>query len=1110
MYVSDAELFSLSPQQQQLVRLRPQDSAGLFLVSRCRTRLSATELQQRWSQLAASHEILRTRLVRHQQGWAQQILPQTESAVMVQDCLALSPEQAQSELQHYVQKWQQQLLWADTVQPVRLTLFLLPTSEAELVVVLPAYLGDAETLRLVMAALNDSNLAESEVQYADISEWFLQQATTADAGAQFFSQQLQTTACTEPLAAWQNMTGHQGYLVQDLSGSAQDTGLLIQLARQLAVAPADITVALFVAVLAEAAQTDSLLLWCQVPLRQHQQLQQALGLFESFLPVVLNYQRQDSAEQWIRQVRQQLATVSQLQGCYELWQQPDVLPVVIRQTEPYNGVQGRTRPAAVALVTGPDGQVQLELNLSCFAAETARWLTWRFTQLYTAVLENPAVSLTVACKLSEQESHWLLQTVGCHPASAETQNIVSRVMELARLKPDAIALECAAEQISYQTFALRILQTAAWLAAHGVQAGDKVAVYADIQPALLYNWFGIMALGACYLTLEPGQDQQRRDYMLVDAAVRHLVVIGQPAAHSSSAEILHYQPDEVALYQPHPALSPVELQQSAYCIYTSGSTGRPKGVLVSHLALATYSRAARNLLPETPVCCGFLASLSADLAYTCLYGAFAGGHSVRLLATELKLEPALLAAELIARPVDYLKVVPSHFSVLQSSISGTQWLPRRGIIFGGEPLTGELVHQLFRLNPALEVFNHYGPTETTVGAVAGQIKPMDSYPVNLPIGRALPGYHLAVLDAQLQPVPFGQAGQLYIGGDGVAQGYLNQPELTAEKFTELTFHGQNRRYYASGDLVRFDGQGALIFQGRLDNQVKIRGFRIEPEEIQRQLDSQPGISSCCVVVCGEQLSQQLVGFFTSAAPLDVAELKAGLCRVLPEIMIPARLIRLTELPRNASGKIDRVALIRLAEQPAEAVGPAVATSVTAQLQQIWQQLLKKNHLNPTDNYFDMGANSLLVIKARQQINSQFGISLILTDFFKHTTIASLAAHITQLLPAQGSLELVSQIWRQALNKPQLQPSDNFFDMGANSLLVIKIRQTLNQQLGIELKLTDFFKYTTISALAGFIDQQKTSPAEPAEASTDQLAIAHKRQQGRTAQQRRKSARESLS
>lgn len=457
----------------------------------------------------------------------------------------------------------------------------------------------------------------------------------------------------------------------------------------------------------------------------------------------------------------------------------------------------------------------------------------------------------------------------------------------------------------------------------------------------------------------------------------------------------------------HNTGSKISLQDSAYCIYTSGSTGRPKGVEVSHLALATYARAAAALFPQKAQKeCTFLASLSADLGYTSIYGALFSGNTVRLLDSQLKLETELLCEQLSAHPVDYLKVVPSHFQVLLESTDDYLWLPRCGIIFGGEALSTDLVNAVRNVAPQLSIINHYGPTETTVGAVFNDVSDT-RLTDTVAIGRPFPGYRALVLDETQQAMPMGHKGELYIGGNACATGYLNNNADTDERFIQI----DGVRFYRTGDAVHFNGEGQLVFLGRLDNQIKIRGYRIELEEIERTLKNIDTISEACVVVAGDKLSQHLVAFVHASQAIDSNSLKAQLAEYLPEAEVPSQFTPLTEFPRNASGKIDRAKLaLKAAEWSQAVVSQSVQTSsgsIAEQLMMIWQSELKKPHLGMHDNYFDFGANSLLVIKVRKQVKAGLGFDIKLTDFFKYTTIASLAAFIDEGLAKAMAEPVVS-------------------------------------------------------------------------------------------------------
>jgi amino acid adenylation domain-containing protein len=653
------------------------------------------------------------------------------------------------------------------------------------------------------------------------------------------------------------------------------------------------------------------------------------------------------------------------------------------------------------------GEVTLVVRADCllicfdrarFGERLIAALAFRLAHLLEQLLSAPATPIGSTQLLSDRERHWLWHEIGRGAPIEVEKSIVQVVREYAAANPERLAIRQADRIVTYRELVDNFARTATWLASSGVTAGDIVAVHGETSPELLYVWFALMALNATYLTVDARVTKKWKHDMLADAQVAHLVLLSDQTSADAATNIplLRCNWAQISTSPPH-EVRPPNLDAPAYCIYTSGSTGRPKGVLISQRSLSGYCQAiAATLLRDAGHEFAFLASPVADLPFTSLYGALYSGGCVRILPDESRLEPDALARELIRAPVDCLKIVPSHFHALAEASQGSDWWPRRMIIFGGESLYGSLVEQIRRAAPGLRIVNHYGPTETTVGALVNVLAG-DAVPENVPVGRPLPGYHVIVLDDQRRLLPLGHIGELYIGGNGCALGYINDEALTQQRFVNIDFQQAARRFYRTGDRVRLNAEGEVVFLGRLDNQLKLRGHRVELEAIEAALRSMPGVAEVCVVAMGRDAAQHLVAFYTSSARLAPSELAASLRELLPDYMCPSRFEEMKRLPRTESGKIDRDELRKALpqEQPSAAAG----NDIEGELASIWRELLQQPTLNQSGNFFDMGANSLLIIKARKRIVDTFAVDVKLVDFFRYTTIRTLSEHIARLREA---------------------------------------------------------------------------------------------------------------
>jgi amino acid adenylation domain-containing protein len=427
----------------------------------------------------------------------------------------------------------------------------------------------------------------------------------------------------------------------------------------------------------------------------------------------------------------------------------------------------------------------------------------------------------------------------------------------------------------------------------------------------------------------------------------------------------------------------------AYVIYTSGSTGRPKGVVLSHMALAAYLRGVSERLPEGVASAAYLSTPAADLGHTSLFGALWHGWTLHLIDARIAADPDAFAAYMHDHSVDLLKIVPSHLDALLQAQSPERVLPRRCLLMGGEPAPTRLAERIAALRPECRLINHYGPTETAVGVLtrAGA----QSRAATLPLGKPLAHVDARIVDADGNAVPKGAAGELCIGGPSVAYGYLNRPSLTAERFVPDP-DGHGARLYRTGDKSRRLPDGEFAFLGRLDDQVKIRGFRVELEEIAARLRAEHGVRDAVVIAHadGEGAALRLAAYLTAAEPLDVDAIRAHLAAELPDYMVPSSLQVLAALPLTPNGKIDRAALPapRL-DDVAHATRVEPRDDTERALAEIWKRVLKRDDIGVTDNYFEIGGDSILSLQIIAKARGA-GLKLTPKQMFDYPTIEAAA------------------------------------------------------------------------------------------------------------------------
>jgi amino acid adenylation domain-containing protein len=446
-------------------------------------------------------------------------------------------------------------------------------------------------------------------------------------------------------------------------------------------------------------------------------------------------------------------------------------------------------------------------------------------------------------------------------------------------------------------------------------------------------------------------------------------------------------------------------------LYTSGSTGVPKGVAVRHRNLVNYADyiSKRLELEKYPEGLQFatVSTLGADLGNTCIYPSLISGGTLHVIGYETATDGVRFAEYATKHGIDVLKIVPSHMAALLQSQSDAEQakklLPRKYLIFGGETLTPKLVEKIEALQGTCDVLNHYGPTETTVGSLTLKLKDYDwkSKPLaSIPIGRPIQNTQVYVLDANLEPVPVGVTGELYIAGAGVTAGYLKQAEKTAERFIRNLFSSdRTAKMYRTGDLARYLEDGAIEFLGRGDDQVKIRGFRIELGEIEAALARHAGVKQALVLAQeNEQGDKRLLGYVVAQGKeLTGEELREYLKQEVPDYMVPQAIAVLSKFPLTANGKIDRAALPEPQTAQAQRAYIAPRNETEQKIAAIWAEVLRRglNTISIDDNFFDLGGHSLMATQVVSRIRERFALEIPMRAMFDRPTIARLGEAVMQ-------------------------------------------------------------------------------------------------------------------
>ena len=639
-----------------------------------------------------------------------------------------------------------------------------------------------------------------------------------------------------------------------------------------------------------------------------------------------------------------------------------------------------------------------EYNTDLFDRATIARMMAHFQVLLSDAVTCPDRRLSELRILTDAESRQAL--VEWNPGATELPGPVSvheMIEAQARQTPDAVAAVFEGEELSYRELDRRAERLARHLRARG--AGPDAVVGLCLEPSLetLIGILGILKAGAAYLPLDPESPARRLDLMLSDAAVP--VVVTRRALlgvlpHGRPATVCLDDADRWDPGADAPAGS-VAGEQGAYVIYTSGSTGRPKGVQVTHRALV-------NLLRSIGRLCGVdgrdvvlaLSPLTFDIATLELLLPLTVGGRVAIVSRETARDGRLLAGALARTGATVMQATPATWRMLVDS----GWSGAKGLkaLSGGEALPHELAQAL--LARGVVLWNLYGPTETTIYSAGAPVRAGEP-PM---LENRIPNTRLYLLDRHLSPVPVGVPGELYIGGAGLARGYLGRPALTGERFVPDPFSGEpGARMYRTGDLLRRRANGALEFLGRTDHQVKLRGFRIELGEIEATLAAHPRVRQVVVLLREDEPGdRRLVAYAVPAAgePPAQSDLRGHLGRTLPDYMVPSAIVLLEDLPRTANGKLDRAALPapdrRRPEPSAEHAVPMSALEQV--LAEICGEVLGISAIGAHDDFFALGGHSLLATRVVSRIEAVLGIELPLRHLFEAPTVAGLAERIVAL------------------------------------------------------------------------------------------------------------------
>ncbi|HYX15543.1 MAG TPA: amino acid adenylation domain-containing protein [Nostoc sp.] len=706
----------------------------------------------------------------------------------------------------------------------------------------------------------------------------------------------------------------------------------------------------------------------------------------------------------------------------------------------------------------------LEYNTDLFKESSIQRMVAHLQTLLEGIVANSKQRLSELPILTKFERHQLLIEWNDTEEEYPQHQCIHQLFEAQVEKtPDAVAVVFEKEQLTYQELNSRANQLGHHLRSLGVKSEVLVGICVERSLSMVIGLLAILKAGGAYIPLDPSYPQERLAFVLEDAQVSVLLtqasLVETMPQHKAQVVCFDTHWHNIAQQSKENLLSELTTDNLAYVIYTSGSTGKPKGVQIPHTALSNFLYSMRQtpgLTHEDTLLA--VTTYSFDIAALELFLPIIVGGCLVIVSREVASDGTQLSAKLTDSKATVMQATPATWQLLLAA--GWDANKQLKILCGGEALPGQLANQL--LHRCASLWNMYGPTETTIWSAASQVENGSTI---VPISGAIANTQLYILDQYRQLVPVGVAGELHIGGDGLARGYFNLPDLTAEKFIPNPFSTKATRLYKTGDLARYLPNGEIEYIGRIDQQVKVRGFRIELGEIEAVISQHPKVRETIAVVHNDLRDSQIIVAYLVPQieqTLAISELRSFLESKLPSYMIPGAFVILEVLPLTPNGKVDRKALPALDTIRPEFEETFVAprTLVEKQLAIIWMQVLGLEKIGINDNFFELGGHSLLATQITSRINKIFDVDLPLRQFFEFPSIVKIAKIIdSKKLSANSNLSL-ERVAREtelplsfAQNRlwflHQLDPTSCIYNGSSavllqGSLNLIALEQTINE------------------------------------------------------------------
>jgi amino acid adenylation domain-containing protein len=862
------------------------------------------------------------------------------------------------------------------------------------------------------------------IQYSDFATWQRNwlQGEVLETQINYWKTQLKDAPQRLELPADHSRPPIQSYRGSHYSHTLTPelTEQLNSLSQQKGVSLYMLLLAVFNLLLSRYSRQNDICIGSPIANRPHRQTEGLIGFFANTLVLRNQIKSEQSFQEFLQQTRQ---------TCLEAYHYQDIpFDFLVEQLKPVRSLSYNPIFQVMFTVENNDSEalnlpgLKIEwldssypfakFDLSLLASESDGQLncTWEYaTDLFETItiqrmaehwevflqqiVTNPQRTISTLPWLTKADQKQLELWNQTNRSYPQDKTLVDLFEEQVKSYPNNIALVFEEQSLSYQELNQKANQLAHFLHQnYQIKPDTLIGICIERSLEMAIALLGVLKAGAAYVPIDSNYPEERIKYILENSKISLLLTqsfINDKLSgffSEFSSQLINLDRLNFESLPCHHLALQTKTNDLVYVIYTSGSTGQPKGVMVEHKGLCNLALAEIETFGVNPSSRVLqFASFSFDAFIWEVLMAWGGGATL-YLGNKDNLMPGLpLVERLRDDAITHITLPPSALAVLP-------WenLPSlQTIIVAGEACSPELVK---KWSQGRNFFNGYGPTE---GSVCATIAKYTSFDEKITIGRPITNVQVYILDPHLQPVPIGVAGELHIGGAGLARGYLDRPDLTAEKFIEVNLLGKTERIYKTGDLAKWRNDGNIEFLGRIDHQIKLRGFRIELGEIEAVLLKHPAVKEVIVNLHKTENNQQLVAYVTGELIDDLSQkLKQHLKTHLPDYMIPSQIIRLDEFLLTPNGKIDRQALPH-PNHESQSLYEAPRNKIEQQLTEIWSLIVECEKISIHDNFFDLGGHSILAIKLLNEIQKNFNQELSLTSLFQNPTIAQLAQQLSQ-------------------------------------------------------------------------------------------------------------------